>query len=151
MKHTPSPRRVGFRGMSLLELTVVIVVLLTLAVLLLIGARAWKRGSDRTGCLLSLRNFQVATRSYQNLYGYRFGDRLVASAGAATIPAVLFDKGFIGSGLYEQSVGAGPCPGGGGYTSGDPSVFPQAGELFLKCSLAASEDHAPETLGPNDW
>lgn len=39
-------------AMTLLELTVVIMVLLSLISILFIGARAWKRGSDRTGCIL---------------------------------------------------------------------------------------------------
>ncbi|MBC7981098.1 MAG: prepilin-type N-terminal cleavage/methylation domain-containing protein, partial [Armatimonadetes bacterium] len=34
-------------GMTLLELTVVILVLLSLISILFIGARAWKKGSDR--------------------------------------------------------------------------------------------------------
>ena len=76
----PPPRVVRHRGMTLLELTVVIIVLLALISVMFVGARAWKRGSDRAGCVLTLRNVQVAARSYQNLYGYNYGGRPYAEA-----------------------------------------------------------------------
>jgi len=53
--------------MTLLELTVVILVLLSLITILFIGARAWKRGSDRSANMMNLRNTQAAMRSHQNL------------------------------------------------------------------------------------
>jgi prepilin-type N-terminal cleavage/methylation domain-containing protein len=43
-------------GMTLLELTIVILVLLTLVSILFIGARAWKKGSDRAANIMNLRN-----------------------------------------------------------------------------------------------
>ncbi len=48
MKLGPNTTRSTKSGMTLLELTVVILVLLSLIGILFIGARAWKRGSDRT-------------------------------------------------------------------------------------------------------
>ena len=57
MKITSSKRT---RGMTLLELTVVILVLLSLISILFIGARAWKKGSDRAGCIMQIRNVQLA-------------------------------------------------------------------------------------------
>ena len=53
--------------MTLLELTVVILVLLSLISILFIGARAWKKGSDRAGCILNIRNVQQAVRGYANM------------------------------------------------------------------------------------
>ena len=53
-------------GMTLLELTVVILVLLTLISILFIGARAWKKGSDRAANILNVRNCQQALRGNQN-------------------------------------------------------------------------------------
>ena len=40
-------------GMTLLELTVVILVLLSLITILFVGARAWKRGSDRSANIMN--------------------------------------------------------------------------------------------------
>jgi len=49
-------------GMTLLELTVVILVLLSLISILFVGARQWKKGSDRAGCIMLQRNIQQAVR-----------------------------------------------------------------------------------------
>lgn len=55
------------KGMTLLELTVVILVLLSLISILFVGARAWKKGSDRSANLMNLRNCQQAMRGHQNM------------------------------------------------------------------------------------
>ncbi|MCW1924147.1 hypothetical protein OKA05_16385 [Luteolibacter arcticus] len=55
------------KGMTLLELTVVILVLLSLISILFVGARAWKKGSDRAANVMIVRNVQQAVRSYQNM------------------------------------------------------------------------------------
>jgi prepilin-type N-terminal cleavage/methylation domain-containing protein len=67
MKLNITPRAKRKSGMTLLELTVVILVLLSLISILFIGARAWKKGSDRAGCLIVIRNVQVAMRGDQNM------------------------------------------------------------------------------------
>ncbi len=56
-------------GMTLLELTVVILVLLSLISILFIGARAWKKGSDRAANILNIRNVQQAVRGHMNIRG----------------------------------------------------------------------------------
>ena len=61
-------------GMTLLELTVVILVLLSLITILFIGARAWKKGSDRSTNLINLRNCQQAMRGHQNTHQLAVGD-----------------------------------------------------------------------------
>jgi len=61
-------------GMTLLELTVVILVLLSLITILFIGARAWKKGSDRSTNLINLRNTQQAMRGHQNTRQLAVGD-----------------------------------------------------------------------------
>jgi type II secretory pathway pseudopilin PulG len=50
--------------MTLLELTVVILVLLSLITILFIGAQAWKRGSDRAICIINIQNVQKGVRGY---------------------------------------------------------------------------------------
>ncbi len=63
--------------MTLLELTVVILVLLSLISILFIGARAWKRGSDRAICIIHIQSAQKGVRSYANLYGFgEYRDRV---------------------------------------------------------------------------
>lgn len=57
------------KGMTLLELTVVILVLLSLISILFVGAQAWKRGSDRSANIMNIRNVQQAVRGHENMRG----------------------------------------------------------------------------------
>ncbi len=140
------PLRVASRrGMSLLELTITILVLLGIISIVFVGAHAWKRGSDKAACILTLRNIQMATRCYQNLYNYNCGGRPCAENGSQDIARHLYDKGYIEQKLYEQSIGLEPCPSHGSYTCTHRDIFPEPGELFMTCSLADSEDHQPSS------
>jgi type II secretory pathway pseudopilin PulG len=135
--------------MSLLELTIVLSTLLVLITVIFVGARAWKRGTDRASCVLVLRNVQMATRSYQSLYGYNEGGRPYAENGSQDIARQLYAKGYIEEKLYHQAIGTEPCPGGGTYKSPAPDVFPVAGQLYLSCSLSAPHGHEPSVH--EDW
>ncbi len=75
--NTPTIKRKS--GMTLLELTVVILVLLSLISILFIGARAWKKGSDRAANILNIRNVQQAVRAHANVRGLEITDTLLAS------------------------------------------------------------------------
>ena len=145
MTNNLPPGVVSRRGMSLLELTIAIAVLLGLVSIAFIGSRAWKRGSDRATCILTLRNMQMAARSYQNLYGYNYGGRPYAENGTQDIARHLYDKGYIEKRLFEQASGINECPSGGGYTRPFPDIFPEPGQLYMKCSLSASEAHQPSS------
>ena len=147
---TASPLRSSKgNGFSLLELTVVIAVLLSLTTVLMLGARAWKAGADRTGCIVDIRNVQMSVRSYQNLYGYSAGGMPYAESGTQNIGALMFAKGYISGPVYEGIKGNTPCAGGGHYECQHPDVFPPAGQLYISCSLADQENHQ---LPPSaDW
>jgi hypothetical protein len=121
------------KGMSLLELTVVIAVVLALIGIVLIGSSAWKRGADRSGCIMNIRNTQNAVRAHQNL-------RALADGMAIDISAEI-----IGPGKMIESEPE--CPGGGGYTRIDH--LPYQGELAMTCDLSSSELHVPN--GHADW
>jgi type II secretory pathway pseudopilin PulG len=121
--------------MTLLELTVVILVLLTLVTVLFIGANAWKQGSDRTLCIMNLQNVQKGVRSFANLNGYSAG---------ATVAGL--QTQVIGLGRFVESMPE--CPGDGSYASGG-DVIPNIGTLYFNCTLAASENHEP--LSADDW
>lgn len=141
MTHHTSPRVRCARGLTLIELSLAISALLVLIALLFIGSRAWKRGCDRASCVLTLRNTQMATRSYQNLYGYDFGGRPYAEDGTQDIASHLYAKGYIEQKLFRQAHGLESCPGGGVYSCPTPDVFPVVGELYMKCSLAETDEH----------
>ncbi len=116
-------------GMTLLELTVVILVLLSLIGILFIGARGWKSGTDRAGCILNYRTTQQAVRSYQNMNGYSSGKPL-------DVPAQIIgpDK------FLTEPV----CPAGGTYTY--ITYIPLPGELSVSCSLQGSDKHLPDNV-----
>jgi type II secretory pathway pseudopilin PulG len=151
MKINQSPMVVRSRGVTLLELTVVILVLLSLLSILFIGARAWRRGSDRASCLMSMRNMQLAVRSYQNMYGYDFGSQAKLEYGTQDIASHLLAKDFVSQNLYDQSQGAKSCAGGGTYSVAAPNVFPMGGHLYMECSLTASEGHQPSADTVAGW
>lgn len=55
------------KGMTLIELTVVILVLLSLISVLFIGAKAWKDGADRANCVVYIGQYQKGVRSWANM------------------------------------------------------------------------------------
>lgn len=121
--------------MTLIELTVVILVLLSLISILFVGARAWKRGSDRAGCIMNIRNVQQGMRSFQNMNGHSPGDTV---AGA--------EDEIIGTDKFVESDPV--CPGAGGYTIGGDNL-PLVGTLYMECDLAGTLNHAP--VSHDDW
>jgi type II secretory pathway pseudopilin PulG len=112
----------------LIELTVVILVLLALITVLFIGARAWKRGSDRAACVINIRNAQQAVRSFQNLRGRNDGS------------PINFNSDLVGIGNFIETFPV--CPAGGTYTPA--TAIPTLGTLVLPCSLATSQQHEPD-------
>lgn len=119
-------------GMTLLELTVVILVLLSLIGILFIGANAWKNGTDRATCVMNIRNIQQSVRSFQNLN--------VKSEGADfdMLTDIMGPNGYI----REPS-----CPGGGDYEY--VTQIPAKGILAVTCELAVSHNHVPQKA--EDW
>lgn len=134
----PRRGRRAQRGMTLLELTVVILVLLSLISILFIGAQAWKRGSDRTLCIMNIQNVQKGVRSYSNLYGYSPGETVAG-----------LQMRVIGLGKFVEKTPV--CPSAGNYTYGAAfgiDTVPPVGQLYLGCSLSSS-GHIPTNFG--DW
>jgi len=114
-------------GFTLIEVTFLVGILMGLIIILFIGAREFKKGSDRAACIQNISSMQRIVRSYGNLYGVFPGETV--------------------SGLKSELVGPGKflevepsCPADGTYTySGD--TLPQPGVLYLDCSLG---DHEPQ-------
>jgi len=124
-------------GMTLLELTVVILVLLSLISILFIGARAWKAGSDRAGCIIQIRNVQQGVRSYANMNGVNPGATVTGLQGLV-----------IGTGMFVEKTPA--CPAAGTYSFPAATTVPAIGTLYMTCSLSASPTlHVPGSY--SDW
>ena len=137
MKLTPSHTTKRTAGMTLLELTVVILVLLSLISILFIGARAWKKGSDRAANILNIRNVQQAVRAHANVRALNIVDALIATTD------------IVGTGKYLNSV---TSPNTDiTYTYG--AAVPAIGTLYLVAAYASSSsvDFAPATTTYAEW
>lgn len=139
MKLTRITKRAN--GMTLLELTVVILVLLSLISILFVGARAWKKGSDRAANVMIVRNVQQAVRSYQNMNNVSEGSTV-----GTTITGPIF-----GSGNFVENPPTHPVSGLSYLYSG---TVPAIGSLFTSSTGTPSNggtagDYAP--TGFQDW
>ncbi len=127
-------------GMTLLELTVVILVLLSLISILFIGARAWKKGSDRAASILTIRNVQQAVRSFSNMNGHNPGDTV------ATLQTDLFGAGkFIEN---DPTAGSHPAGTAVSYVIGAATTIPVVGTLYM---TADDAEYAPTAGSTDDW
>lgn len=131
--------------MTLLECSILVTALVILASILFFGARAWIKGSDRTACILSIRNVQMAIRAYQNTHGYDYGSQPLPEIGTQDIAKHLFYRGYIEQRTYDEIEGVRDCPSGGKYSCPTPDLFPLSGSLYVTCSLAGSQQHEPSS------
>ncbi len=130
----PNVKRIS--GMTLLELTVVILVLLALISVLFVGARAWKRGSDRAANILNIRNVQQAVRGHANVRALNIGDALVATD-------------IVGTDKYIHTV----TPPNIDISYSYGANVPTFGTLYLVAAYVGttSVDYAPATTVYTDW
>ena len=136
-------------GLTLIEITLVIAVLLGLISVLFIGVKAYKEGSDRSKCILTISSVQKSVRSYQNLYELNEGDTLATTD-------------IIGSGKMIEALpvcGAYSTPatdppasgsiGASGYELGSAgAAVPGTGVQWLLCSTKDGTDadsHTPKS------
>ncbi len=130
------------KGMTLLELTVVILVLLSLISILFIGARAWKKGSDRAANILNIRNVQQAVRGHMNM----FNIPTPATPGSGV---ELLNAKIVGADQYLNA----PTAPGTGISYGYLDKAPAVGELYLKATYTgtAEADYAPDAASYTQW
>lgn len=136
MKTTP-PHTKARSGMTLLELTVIILVVLSLIGILMIGVTAWKRGSDRSANILNLRNVQQAVRAHANTRNLNIGDPCPSSD-------------IVGAGRYIESV----TPPNASITYTYSANVPAFGSLYLQAAYTtteAEESFAPAAGSTDDW
>jgi prepilin-type N-terminal cleavage/methylation domain-containing protein len=138
MKTAPSKNK---KGMTLLELTVVILVLLSLIGILFVGGRAWKKGSDRAASTLQIRNVQQAVRSYSNFNQKNPGD---ANAIALTD---IFGPGKFIEKTSTEMLKEGNHPAGGKYkfAISEATTIPLIGHLYMKTGGTPDENGEPTT------
>ncbi len=120
-------------GMTLIEITLVIAVLLGLISVLFIGVKAYKKGSDRGKCILNVSTVQKAVRSHQNLYELDEGDDLAQGA-------------IAGTGKMLEVVPGCPTKDN---TYTYLSVVPDTGAQYVTCNNEQATDHNPANT--NGW
>ena len=141
MKLTNTQNMKPKSGMTLLELTVVILVLLSLISILFIGARAWKKGSDRAANILNIRNVQQAVRAHINVRNLAASDAIVAAD-------------IVGPGKYLNTpVSPNTSITYAALADTTVTLLP-AGTLFLKATYGdaqATIDFAPAATTIAEW
>jgi type II secretory pathway pseudopilin PulG len=140
MKLTRTSKRAS--GMTLLELTVVILVLLSLISILFVGARAWKKGSDRSANIMNIRNAQQAMRGHANM-------RNIPEGGDCTEDAI-YGVADDGVGAYLRK----PSPPAADITAyAGGATVPAVGTLWLTATYAntGEADYAPAAATYSDW
>lgn len=110
-------------GLTLIEITVVISVLLGLIAVLFIGVQNYREATNKSRCIMQISAMQKAVRSYQNLENKATG----ATLGQADI---------VGDGKLVAVMPT--CPSGGTYTLA--STIPAVGTAALTCNQTG---HAP--------
>ena len=126
-------------GFTLIELSVMILVILTFISILFIGARAWKRGSDRAQCVMNIRNVQLAVRGYANSNDLDAGSYMTLLGSNGPLGGRSLVRGTIFESLPQ-------CPGMGLYTIKGNAV-PPIGTLYMTCSLSDDLKPAPDMYG----
>lgn len=108
----------GPKGVTLIELTVVIAIILVLISVLFVGANYYRTNANTAACIVNITNMHKAGRSVQNITN--------------AAPTALTD--FIGTGLPITATPA--CPASGTYAFGSAAV----GSSLVTCNVTG---HAP--------
>ena len=147
MKLTNTQNMKAKSGMTLLELTVVILVLLSLISILFIGARAWKKGSDRSANILNIRNVQQAVRGYANMNGII--QAVGTTPGGAVGRATIFGAADDGVGGFLKLPGSVATVS---YTIPDETnVAPGVFYLLPSTDGAVAGDYGPTEGTTSEW
>jgi type II secretory pathway pseudopilin PulG len=149
MKPSATLPREASRGMTLIEMTVVVLVLLAMTVILFIGAKAWKKGSDRSANVMNLRNVQMAMRGHATTNDIPQQESGVT--GGPVPHAVIFGAANDGVGGYLRFPATIASVT---YTNPVPSQINTAtGVLYLRASATGLEggEYGPKTGATRDW
>ena len=144
MKPTFLPRRLN-SGMSLLEITLVLGLILALITALLFGISAFTDGSDRARCIMNLVNVQKAMRSFMNLYEYKPGNTYT-STGIGGLAGTL-SANIFGTGKFIDTPPTCPTDAGtSAYQYPTPDLFPAIGTMWIVCPNEAAKGHVPKDV-----
>lgn len=133
--HTLRTRRFAKRsGMTLIEISLVIALLLGLIAVVFMGIGSYRQGSDKAKCKMQLAAVQKAVRSGANMQNLSVTDPLVSGTAV------------FGTGLLMNS--APTCPSGGAYTW--QAVVPAIGTPYGNCDFAGTGPTSTHVLAATD-
>lgn len=122
-------------GMTLVELSVVIFVMLGLISVTFLGASAWKRHADRTTAILLIRNTQMGVRSHTRLEG------LTDTTIVSDLPEQIFGENKYVPNGTDRSTGIQKPDGefpdhprsseNFGFVAADGTIIPALGVLYI--------------------
>lgn len=127
-------KRLNASGMTLIEISLVIALLLGLIAVVFMGLGSYRQGADRAKCKMQLSAVQKAVRSGANM------QNLAINAALPNGSAV------FGAGLLMEN--APVCPSGGAYTWVD--IVPPIGTPYGNCSFAGSGATSTHVLAATD-
>jgi type II secretory pathway pseudopilin PulG len=131
-------RRFHAAGMTLIEISLVIALLLGLIAVVFLGIGSYRKGSDKAKCKMQLAAAQKAIRSQANFQNLNI---------AAAFPA---DTMAFGPGLALEN--APVCPSGGTYTW--TGTIPAIGVPYGTCGFADTDGvttHEIDAATIKDW
>lgn len=151
MKPTSARITTAKSGMTLIELTVVILVLLSLISILFIGAKAWKKGSDRAANVINIRNVQQAVRGHAAMNDIPQADASVTPniVGGAVPRATIFGVANDGVGGYLRF----PAQVASVTYTTPSQINTATGTLYLVAAASGLEGgtYGPKAGSTRDW
>jgi type II secretory pathway pseudopilin PulG len=128
-------RRLRPAGMTLIEISLVIALLLGLIAVVFLGIGSYRKGSDRAKCRMQLAAAQKAIRSQANFQNLDIGATFTAAQA-------------FGPGLALQSTPV--CPSNGTYTW--TGTIPPIGTPYGTCNFSdGTIDHVLTAATTQDW
>lgn len=127
-------KRLNASGMTLIEISLVIALLLGLIAVVFMGLGTYRQGADKAKCKMQLSAVQKAVRSGANM------QNLALNAALPNATAV-FGAGLL---MENQPV----CPSGGVYTWAD--IVPPVGTPYGNCSFAGTGPTSTHVLAATD-
>jgi len=119
-------RRFKASGMTLIEISLVIALLLGLISVVFLGIGSYRKGADKARCKMQLAAVQKAARSHANFNNLNIGEALVKAD-------------LIGVGLAMENEPACPSDSSIAYTFG--TVVPAVGTPYATCPNAGPPSH----------
>ena len=130
-----SLRRYRQQGLTLIEVSLVIALLLGLITVLFLGIGAYREGADKAKCKMQVTQVQKAVRAHASFNNLSINSGL--------------DKNIV-FGVGKLIEAEPTCPSGGTYAVAVPAVVPELGKLYYDCNYQKGTLSKSHNLGETD-